>query len=185
MKSKIRVNMRLKTTFLLFLNNIFTIVSCDLYNETKISSNNSTTSLSETNVTPINSIICDTNNDCYEDNDKNRVCVDNICQCFPDFKWDQTSNTCTYSTCFNYNDCQTYDNNRICDRNGFCICKKGYAEDANSKVCDTSMISQLWFCIQVSVSIFVPLSCLFLAAVMYYREKKRKRNIVPLLNVVK
>ena len=110
---------------------------------------------SEEKLNPLNSMVCDRNNDCIVDYDKHRICADSVCQCYPDYKWDQTSDMCQHSTCFNEKDCQTYDMKRECDRNGFCVCKKGYAEDEYNKVCVTSMISQLWFSIQISVSIFI------------------------------
>ena len=140
---------------------------------------------SEAPANPLNSIICDINKDCIVEEDDHRVCVDSVCQCYPDYKWDHQSYMCQHMTCFNENDCQFYDKHRLCDRNGFCVCRKGYAEDEYNKLCVTSMISQLWFCIQISVSIFIPSVCLFLAAIMYYREKKRRQKLVPLLNVVK
>ena len=70
----------------------------------------------------------------------------------------------------------------IRDSNVFCVCLNGYAEDLFSKLCVVSVISELWFAIQISVSLFIPILCLTLAAVVYNRERKRnRRNAIPLL----
>lgn len=132
---------------------------------------------------PLNSISCQTSDDCIVTDDTNRVCVERLCHCSPDHKWDRTVSQCHSSACFSDQECQTYDKHRECDPNGFCVCRKGFDEDLKSRLCAVSVISELWFCIQISVSIIIPIVCLFLAAVVYYREKKRKRNTIPLLSV--
>jgi hypothetical protein len=77
---------------------------------------------------------CNYNNDCQLYGDYNQVCVDHLCECQPNYKWDTTYKKCVYFSCFQSIDCQNYDLNRIC-LNNRCVCSNPYSEDYMSKKC--------------------------------------------------
>jgi hypothetical protein len=77
---------------------------------------------------------CNYNNDCQLYEDYNQVCVDHLCECQPNYKWNTTYRKCVYYSCFQSIDCKNYDANRIC-LNNKCVCSYPYFEDYMSKKC--------------------------------------------------
>ncbi len=86
---------------------------------------------------------CIKNFDCTKYGDNNQVCVDNICQCIPNYRMDYRWNACNTYSCSNDSECQQYDKHRICDF--LCICESGYSENSLNKICyHTHKRSWLW-----------------------------------------
>ena len=54
---------------------------------------------------------------------KHQLCVDNVCQCHPQYTWNVNTSTCEYLTCNKSIECQTYDQNRFC-KDGSCLCNE-------------------------------------------------------------
>jgi hypothetical protein len=77
---------------------------------------------------------CTANSYCRSYGDINQVCVDNLCECLPNYKWNSTQKRCNYFNCFSDIDCEVYDRNRICS-NTKCICSPNSVEDSVNKKC--------------------------------------------------
>ncbi len=75
---------------------------------------------------------CSYNSDCEKYG--HQVCVDKICECLPNYKWDLTNETCIHFYCNSDNDCKGYDQNRVC-LNDKCICSTNFVEDYDNKKC--------------------------------------------------
>ncbi len=77
---------------------------------------------------------CSHNSDCQSYGNTNEVCVDNKCECLPNYKWDLTHERCIHFYCNSDNDCKDYDQNRIC-HNSKCICSTNFVVDYDNKKC--------------------------------------------------
>ena len=78
--------------------------------------------------------------------DKHQVCVDNKCQCHPQYTWNVSTRSCEYLSCNTSVDCQTYDSNRFCEF-GFCRCNENTDQDIyNGFECLNKTCSSSNFC---------------------------------------
>jgi hypothetical protein len=103
---------------------------------------------------------CTYNFDCIQYSDK-MVCVDNICQCEPNYKKNDDSNDCNYYYCKNDFECQQYDEHRICEQNK-CRCDDEYSEDSYNKKC--YKFNWLW------LLLILPILILFIVVFIVYRK---------------
>jgi hypothetical protein len=91
-----------------------------------------------TTITPFNYSItliskeknCSDKSDCGS----NQFCVNNMCECRPNYEYSDTHKRCKYKPCSENSDCQSFDTNRICE-GGFCNCRSGYVIDPETKFC--------------------------------------------------
>ncbi len=72
----------------------------------------------EGNISTITGSICKVKTDCSSvSEDKRVVCVDGICRCEPNYRWDSVQKVCTEYKCKEDTECQEYDKYRKCDKN--------------------------------------------------------------------
>ncbi len=112
-------------------------------------------------------MFCAFNSDCTKYGDYNQFCVDNTCQCYPNYQLDNTYGSCSYHSCYNDYDCQKYDNHRVCNYNR-CECDSGYREDYLNKKCYYSFSSNLWWLWLLSI---IPLVIIIVALVKVCRSR--------------
>jgi hypothetical protein len=112
--------------------------SFDWVKSASLTNNNNNNSVNYNNAKPKISSIngkCLENSECWIGSDNNRVCVDNKCQCKPNYYFDYINNQCKYFTCRLDKDCQSYDSHRICDAYDNCKCENGFGQDSVSNKC--------------------------------------------------
>ncbi len=113
----------------------------------------------------------------------NKKCVDAVCRCAPNYKYNIYSSKCEYFSCTWNFDCQEYDYNRYCS-SGYCYCYSGYYSDSlNGGKCKYSYTPSysytysydytwLW----ILVGIVIPLKIAFI--VIYIRRRRRLVTVV-------
>jgi len=72
--------------------------------------------------------ICLSNYQCWE---YYQVCVNRVCRCVPNYKYNYTTKKCEHFDCYSDYDCQEYDSKRNCS-NKYCNCVSGYIEDSTN-----------------------------------------------------
>ena len=73
-------------------------------------------------------------NSCLDQNEcdsKSEVCVDSLCRCAPDYKYNVHLERCMKFQCNQNTDCTEYDFNRVCNY-GECVCKDYYSSNAEN-----------------------------------------------------
>ena len=74
---------------------------------------------------------CDQDFECWTDTDNHRVCQENTCACKLFYELNNHSKKCiAKNSCDDDKDCHRFDQNRVCDEYGLCICDYGYEADS-------------------------------------------------------
>ena len=114
---------------------------------------------------------CSHDSDC---NDINQVCVNSVCHCAADYRFDGTDKKCHYQPCNSITDCSNYwDNMRVC-RGGSCVCyDDDYKEDlSNGRKCEFQFTSWNWGWMWVLIVFPVVFILLVTALVIRYRRRQ-------------
>ncbi len=117
-------------------------------------------------------LYCSSNYDCTKYGDFNQVCVDNSCQCGPNYQIDNKWGDCSYHSCYFDSECQTYDKNRVC-RYGLCQCDTNYRTDSNSQKC-IYYSANLWW---IWLFLWIPAVFIVITVVRIYKQRKIERQI--------
>lgn len=118
---------------------------------------------------PSDQIPCDDDYDC--DVDYN-VCVSGVCRC--DVNYRLVDNHCVRFSCQNDSECQTYDENAVCEdmfNKSSCVCKSQYEFDNDQRLCRIADNHFKWLLALVSV----PLALVLMSCWFVYRTKTRAR----------
>jgi hypothetical protein len=115
---------------------------------------------------------CNRSYDCWGDH---QVCVDYICRCIPNYKYDNVTEECEHFYCYSDFDCQEYDYKRYCSNNS-CNCVDGYAEDStNGNKCKYILTAtDIVIIVVANVTFF---GSLILVIMICRCIKKRRRNL--------
>ncbi len=146
-------------------------------------------------------LMCSNNSVCQGFGNTHQVCVDNVCQCVPNYKWDLThercinfdcnfdgdSVYCSYFSCSYDSECQTYDKHRICNKRS-CECETDYKEDSSSLKCTYNWSHEPNNNGRIWVMFFKIALVLFLIIGIgignyYYVTKKRKADSLQESNI--
>ncbi len=102
--------------------------------------------------------------------DPNQVCIDNSCECAPNYQWSKNNVKCIPYKCHSDSDCwYSGDFNRECRANS-CVCTKYYKEENWTKRCKYPYNDLVYVCLLV----FIP-AIIIICGVFYFRNKRRQR----------
>ncbi len=132
-------------------------------------------------------------NSYYNCRGDHQVCVDFICRCVPNYKYEDGTKKCEHFNCSYNSDCRGYDFNRYCS-NKYCDCLSGYYEDStNGNKCEyfytPSSITEsyyydfTWVWILIGIVIVIVGIILILIFNRYVRRRRRYLAAVRTANL--
>jgi hypothetical protein len=117
---------------------------------------------------------CDRSYDCWGDH---RVCVDYICRCIANYKYNYVTKKCKHFYCYSDFDCQEYDFKRYCSNNS-CNCVDGYAENStNGNKCE-DIVTFTEFVAGISSTIVIFIVIPILVVIIWRCKAIRRRNLL-------
>jgi hypothetical protein len=125
---------------------------------------------------------CNGNYDCLGNH---QVCLDLICRCAPNYKYDYVNRNCKRFYCYYDSECKTYDYYRYCS-NQNCICVSGYVEDTtNGNKCKYSYtpsteydFTWVWILILILI-LMIPILGLYIGKRRRQLAAVRAANLQP------
>jgi len=105
-----------------------------------------------------------------------QLCINNICQCKPNQKMNNSNGLCESFDCLSNSDCQTYDKHRICE-DKICKCDTNYEESSHNYLCEYHLTNSSPKLIWLWSLTLIPAILIILTIIIIRRRRNNSKYV--------